>query len=33
VKFFQLENRLELLVSLQLAADLPPLLARVDAAQ
>jgi hypothetical protein len=33
VKFFQLENRLELLVNLQLAADLPPLLARADAGQ
>jgi hypothetical protein len=31
VKFYQLENRLELLVNLQLAADLPPLLARADA--
>jgi hypothetical protein len=31
VKFFQLENRLELLVNLQLASDLPPLLARADA--
>jgi hypothetical protein len=31
VKFYQLENRLELLVNLQLASDLPPLLARADA--
>jgi hypothetical protein len=33
VKFYQLENRLDLLVNLELAADLPPLLARADATQ
>jgi hypothetical protein len=33
VKFFQLENRLDLLVDLALASDLPPLLARSDSAQ
>jgi hypothetical protein len=33
VKFYQLENRLDLLVNLQLASDLPPLLARADAAK
>jgi hypothetical protein len=32
VKFYQLENRLDLLINLQLASDLPPLLARTDAA-
>src|SRR6202000_95860 len=30
VKFFQLENRLDLLVDLALASELPPLLARSD---
>jgi len=31
VKFYQLENRLDLLLDLQLASELPPLLARADA--
>ena len=33
VKFFQLENRLDLLVNLALASELPPLLARSDSGQ
>jgi hypothetical protein len=33
VKFYQLENRLDLLINVQLAAELPPLLARADAAK
>jgi hypothetical protein len=33
VRFFQLENRLDLIVDLQLAANLPPVLARSSATQ
>jgi hypothetical protein len=33
VRFFQLENRLDLLVDLALASELPPLLARSDSGQ
>jgi hypothetical protein len=33
VKFFQLDNRLDLLVDVALASQLPPLLARSDSAQ